>query len=424
VSDAPGTVAVDTHVADERIAPAERDILRRLAAHVAELADRPIEAEKRALWTAHNDLRPARPLLFIDPENGWREIITPDFLQCTGDLARAWEYRLRKEIHWGEAIRDDRVIEPCFNVGWVYTRTNWGLSEVVHGGADGGARRWDPPITNLDDLTGLRFPTIIVDRPATNRLTDLADDLFGDLLPVRRRAAWYWTTGLTWEAIKLRGLNQMMLDMYDHPAGLHRLMAFLRDGTMDLINHLEQGGLYTLNNEGDYVGSGGFGWTTGLPAPGFDGHVRTRDLWVLSESQETVGVSPTMFDEFVFPYQLSLVERFGLVCYGCCEPVDGRWHVVRRIPNLRRVSVSPWTDRARMAEALGDRYVYSLKPHPGLLAAPSLDEDAIRADIRDALTKAAGCHLEIIMKDNHTLRRQPERAARWVHLARQEIDRC
>jgi len=423
MTDAPGDVVFDTHLADETISDADRQVLRELAREVAELAHRDIEKQKRQLWTQHNELQPTRPLVFCDPENGWQEIITDDQHRCTGQLARQWEHLLRKEIFWGRSMRDDRVIEPWFNVGHVFTRTTWGLVERNIGGQDGGAGRWESPIKDLNNLAGLHFQKIIVDRDATERRLELARNVFGEILPVRLRGGFYWTVGLTYEYVKLRGLGELMTDMYDNPAGVHRLMAFLRDGTMDMINHLEQENLSTLNNEGDYVGSGGFGWTTQLPAPGFDGHVRTRDLWVLSESQETVGVSPAMFEEFIFPYQLSLVQRFGLVCYGCCEPVHSRWHVIRRIPNLRRVSVSPWCDREKMAEYLADRYIYSLKPNPSLLAAPSFDEDAIRKDARDALEKARGCHLEIIMKDNHTICNDPQRVIDWVRIVREEIDK-
>jgi len=41
-----------------------------------------------------------------------------------------------------------------------------------------------------------------------------------------------------------------------------------------------------------------------------------------------------------------------------------------------------------------------------------------------AVTKAAGCRgVEIIMKDVHTLHGQPHRLARWVSLAREQIQR-
>jgi hypothetical protein len=77
------------------ISPAERAILRDLAARVAELAARPIEKEKRELWYRHNALRSVRPLVFCDPENGSNEIITPESLLCQGELARHWEMILR-----------------------------------------------------------------------------------------------------------------------------------------------------------------------------------------------------------------------------------------------------------------------------------------------------------------------------------------
>jgi hypothetical protein len=422
MADLPGNVAQDTHVGDLTIDARERDILRRLAGRVAELADRPVEKEKRQLWLKHNALENVRPLLFCDPENGWSEIVTPDQLQCEHELARAWEHLLRKEIFWGEEMGDDRVIEPWFNVGWVYSRSDWGLHETNIGGDQGGARRWDSPVLSVQDLERLSYQTIEVDRPASMDLMAVACDTFSDVLPVRRRQAWYWTLGMTWEAIKLRGLEQIMVDMYENPELLHRLMAFLRDGTLNMVKFLEQEGLYTLNNEGDYVGSGGFGWTTALPVDDFSGQVRARDMWCLSESQETIGVSPRMFEEFVFQYQLPIMQYFGLVCYGCCEPVHDRWHLLRQVPNLRRVSVSPWCDRAQMAANLQDRYVYSLKPHPALLAGDRFDPEAVRADVRDALSKARGCHLEVIMKDNHTLRNDPERAKAWCRIVRQEIE--
>lgn len=147
------------------------------------------------------------------------------------------------------------------------------------------------------------------------------------------------------------------------------------------------------------------------------------DQWVLLESQETVGVGPKQFGEIFFPYQLSIAQRFGKCYYGCCEPVNKRWHVLKQIPNLARVSVSPWADEEVMAQELGSTCVYSRKPSPTLISTEHFDEDAIRADICKTLTIARGCRIEIIMKDVHTLNNEPWRLPRWVEIARQEIDR-
>lgn len=411
------------NTAPETFTSHDRQLLRTLAGQVAELAARPIEAEKQALWRRHNALQTTRPLVFCDPENGWHEIIRPEHIECEDELAREWEFRLRREIFWGAQMGDDRVIMPCFDVTHVATESDWGMHEMRIGGQHGGAYTWDAPLKDFTDMDKLHFPTITVDAAATERRAALAHDILGDLLLVRVRTQWWWTLGMTWTLVNLRGMLQIMYDMVDAPDDLHRLMAFLRDGHLAKLDWLEAQGLLSLNNDGAYVGSGGFGWTDELPQPDFAGHVRTCDLWGFAESQETVGISPAMFAEFVLPYQLPILSRFGLNCYGCCEPLDKRWEYVKQIPRLRRVSVSPWSNRAFMAEQLGAKYILSMKPNPADLARDSFDEDKVRSILRNDLRVTRNCHVEVIMKDNHTIRDDPRRVIRWVQIAREEADR-
>lgn len=401
----------------------DRNVLRFLAGRVAELSTRPVEEEKKRLWYKHNALQATRPPIFCDPENGWTEIITSDQMQCTGELAREWEMSLRKEIFWAESMGDDRVVERHFNVPYTYTETDWGMHETRIGGSGGGAYRWDAPLTDYADLDKLRYPEISVDHNATEKMVSLAEEILGDILEVRLRGVWWWTLGMTWTLVNLRGLTQVMLDMYDYPDDLHQLMAFLRDGHLAKLDFLEENGLLSLNNDGTYVGSGGFGWTDELPQSDFQGKVRTIDMWGFAESQETSQVSPEMFGTFILPYQLPILERFGINCYGCCEALDERWEYVKQIPRLRRVSVSPWADLEDMADKLGSGYILSLKPNPAYLAVPSIDEDSIRRQLRKAMEITKGCRVEIIMKDNHTIGNNPDNVTRWCRIAREEAGR-
>ena len=402
----------------------DRDMLHSLAMQVADVAARPEQARKRELWRKHNALEPTRPVVFCDPENGWNEILPQQTLACVGDVARHWEFHLRKELFWGDSMGDDRVIEPVFNVGWVASVSDWGMQQAIRSAGEGGAFVWDGPLKSYDDLELLRYPHVTVDAPASEALLALAESVFGDALTVRRHQMWWWTMGLTQTAIFLRGYETYLTDMCAEPEGLHRFMALLRDGAMSLIDELEQKGLLCLNNGGDYVGSGGFGYTDALPQPDFDGHhVRPIDMWGFGESQETSSVGPEQFAEFVFPYQLPLLERFGLNCYGCCEPLDLRWHTVKQIPRLRRVSVSPWCNLEGMAQNLGADYVYSMKPNPAPLAVPRLDQDLIRNSLRQALDITKDCRVEVIMKDNHTIGRNPQNVIDWCRIAREEADR-
>lgn len=402
----------------------EETLLANLARQVRELAEHPREQEKRRLWTRHNDLDPVRPLSYCHPENGWNEIITQSEIQSAHPLARAWEMRLRKKIYRGTHLLDDKVIEATFALNHIAVDTGWGLKEERIGGEDGGAYTWKPPLEDYEkDFVKLAYPDFIVDHEKTARLLDYATHLFDGVLDVHLYRDWVYSVGLTVDLINLRGLETLMMDFYDEPDYVHKTMAFLRDGYMRRLQWLEDNDLLCRNSGGEYVGSGGTGWTSQLPPPAQRGRVLLRDRWGFAESQETVGVSPAMFEEFVYPYQVPLMERFGLNCYGCCEPLDQRWHVVKNLPRLRRVSVSAWADVEKMAENLGNRYVFSWKPNPSMLATPEIDERRIREAVRETLDKTRGCVLEIVMKDNHTLGGNPEHAVRWCRIVEEEIEK-
>ena len=150
-----------------QVARKDRERLRRLAERVAALAARPEEAEKRERWYAHNALQPGQPLLLVDPENGWNEIVTPASLECEGNLARRWEMVLRKELFWGEAVRDDKPIEPLFEVGYTYTDSEWGVEETYHGGLSGQSYAWEGAIRGPEDVAKIRTPRIEVDYRTT-----------------------------------------------------------------------------------------------------------------------------------------------------------------------------------------------------------------------------------------------------------------
>jgi hypothetical protein len=402
-------------------------ILRGLFQRKVEIAQDPIMAERRQLWAQHASLRPQRPMILAETCGVLDELVPVSSLQCQEDWARGMERGLRELIFRCEQVKDDWVVEPRITWQWDVTIGDYGVqTELVRGQNEGklGSYHWDPPIQDLDrDFDKLHFRALSVDREKSLAWRDFLHDHFGDILPVEFRASYWWTTGLTWNAINLIGLVPLMMAMYDNPAGLHHLMAFLRDECLHLMDWFEQEALLSPNNEDDYVGSGSIGYTNALPRPGWKqgDPVRIADLWGLSESQETVGVSPRLFEEFVFPYQLPVISRFGLSYYGCCEPVHTRIHIIKQIPNLRRISVSPWCDQQIMAQECGRKIIFCRKPNPTLISTKTFDEDAIRQDIRTTLEAAQQCALELVMKDVHTLNNQTARLGRWVQIAREEI---
>ncbi len=411
-----------------QIAASDRTTLRELAKRVAEIAADPVQDERREIWYAQNALEPIRPPVFVSPDYSWEELIPDDALACESEYAREIEVALRRRIYAHEHFGDDQVVDADWCVPHALRRTGRGLAKKIREPEmRTGAHAYEPVIESMEDVERLRTPTAEHDPEESERRIAWHEELFGDILRVRLHGVWWWSLGLIDEWTPLRGIQQTYLDMMDNPELLHAGMRRLMEGRLAWLDQLEQQGVLSLNNANDYVGSGCFGFTRKLPQEDFDGHVRPRDMWGFCEAQTMAAVSPAMHEEFVLRYQLPILERFGLNCYGCCEPLDRMLDLLlERVPRLRRVSISAWADVRRSAEQLGDRAIFSWKPDPAALAAVSFDADALRASIRETVEICAdhGCALEIVMRTTHTCNNRPERFDRCAEIAMEEARRA
>ncbi len=422
-------VSREERLAKYNLSQHDIEILRQLAGRLVEIAHSPVNLERKNAWYRHDKIGNSRPMILTEVFDVRDEHapLPRSIIKCENSWARNIEWQLRLEIYQFDILKDDHVVEPYWNLNWHVHVGDFGVEILQHTGENYGGmagKSWDPPLKNLDkDLDKLHPFTYSVDRETTMAEKQYLDKVFGDILPVRIRGRCWWSMGLTLDVVLLVGLENLMMDMITNPKGLHRLLAFLRDNYIAYAEWLEKEGLLSLNNENDSFGSGGLVYTHDLPQPGKKpgDPVRMKDLWIFLESQETVGVGPKQFEEIVFPYQLSIAPRFGKCYYGCCEPLHTRVNIIKRLPNLARVSVSPWANQEIMGEALGKELIFSRKPHPLLVSTEHFDEDAIRADIRKTMNAAKGCRLEFIMKDVHTLYNEPNRLARWVEIAREEV---
>jgi len=201
-------------------------------------------------------------------------------------------------------------------------------------------------------------------------------------------------------------------------------MSILEAGNRRLVEQYQELGLLSLNNDGTYHSSGGVGYTDELPAPDFDGeHVRPCDMWASAESQEMAQCSPRMHEEFCLTYERRLLAPFGLNGYGCCEDLTDKLDYVLEIPNIRRISISPFADVERCAERLRGDYIFSWKPHPAHLVG-RFSRERVRNYIRHTIEVAQehGCVLEMVLKDTHTCEHHPERFTWWTEIARELVE--
>lgn len=400
--------------------------LRDLGKRVAEVAVQPEQAEKAGLWRAVNRLRTGRPpvLVWIS-SNAWTEI-PEDRLVTEGELAQSYERDLRRRLYYAEYVNDDRVITDAVPVPLVMHHSGWGVEAKSTAPAEArGARSYEGVLRTFADLERITPPRVTVDWDATARQVEIVRGIFDGILRVETAVYWGNNYGFApMDTLAIwRGFEQLFLDLTENPGFVHDAMARLTAGEAGVLEQLEaQGALHLNNGRGEWVGTGGLGETDELPAPGFDGRVRLRDVWVTCSAQIFAPVSPAMHEEFCLRYERPLLERFGLTCYGCCEPLDKKIGILKTIRNLRRVSISPWADVATAAAGLRDNYILSWKPNPAIASGELWDSAAARRQLREFLHVTRGCIREIILKDVETVRGEPMRLTEWLRIAREEIE--
>lgn len=416
-----------------KISDTDKGILQEMARKFRSLCERPCEAEKIRLWKDHNDLKETRPLLLVDMENGWNEAVRFDRdIQCEGYMAQDWEMWFRKEIFWAEKLQDDKPLTPVFYLPHRAVNTEWGIGEnKVEIGEDdkNKAYSWTATMKDMDDEEfeeldmekAIQDPVVVVDEKASEAAFTLAKEIFGGIVEVRMRTWWFWSSHIALAYANFRGLDGMMYDFYDFPEKVHEIFAKLTSGYIKKLQFLEANHLLYQNTDNTFVGSGGLGLTDSLHTD--PDHVTLKTMWGLCEAQECGDISPEMFHEFIYPYHKQVAEFFGLTCYACCEGIDEKWEWVKELPNLRRVSISQWSDMAKMSDYLKGDFIYSYKANSAHVTVPDMNEEVIRGELRRMFEKTRENRVEVVLKDLHTISNKPEQVIRWVQIAREELNR-
>ena len=268
----------------------------------------------------------------------------------------------------------------------------------------------------------MRPPRHEIDESATSVNIARLQEAIGDLIPInvdRAPAYRMWSGDISTDLGYLRGMEHFMMDMCDHSEWLHRLAAFMRDGILRTHEQAEAAGDWGLAAHQNQAMP--YAEELRDPAPNVTG-VRRKELWGYMAAQEFTGVSPEMHNEFLLQYQLPILKAFGLVAYGCCEDLTCKIDMLRQIPNLRRIAVSPFANVARCAEQIGTDYVLSYRPSPADMVSYDFNPDRIRHILRRDLQACRNCHMDITLKDVQTVQGDPDRMCRWVALTREVID--
>lgn len=403
--------------------PEDTAIIRELAKAYLEVCQRHAAEGRAEQWRALNSLRATRPLIYTRAF-AWREM--PEArLRCADPFLQPYENFFRHRLFW-DSLGDDAVFTPWVTVPAVHASGSgnlWGLEvKKISSAQDGGANIWDHPIKEERDLDRLVAIPHQINEEATAQHLARVQSLLGDIITVNLdRAPRHRETDadLSTQLGYLRGIEQFMLDLYERPEWLHRLLDFMCHAVLSAHQAAEDAGDWRLcNHENQQMP-----YADELEAPAANSRpVKRRELWSRCDAQEWTCVSPEQFDEFLFSRQEKIIRQFGLIGYGCCEDLTKKIGVITRLPNLRRIAVPPAANVAANAEQIGSRYVISYRPSPADMVSYGFDEARIATILRRDLAACRGLQVDITLKDVETVEGDPNRVRKWVALTRRVID--
>jgi hypothetical protein len=408
----------------ETIIRKDREILRNLAKKQLEIAHSDKMKKLYAEWHAHGSFASgSRPMITVELVTFENEIIPP-LMQCESETARKIEWKLHSNIVNHTLFHDDSVVKDYYDLRWATSFVPFGIElRVEHAKSENKESLGHHFLSGIQDLHEdfykLKASNYTLNKEYTLKYKSFVDEILGDIFLVKLEGGCQ-SVSLTQNLVHIMSMENMFISMYDYPDEFKLMMDMQTNDYLKFFDYIEMENVLSETTGEQWLNQGSYCFTNELPNQ--KKHFTTKDIWGYMDSQETVGVSADMFNEFMYPYYKKIADRFGLISYGCCEPVDPIYEkCISNISNLKKISISAWCNEQYMGEQLKNkRIIYLRKPRPNYLGVgTNLDEDEIKKHINTTIKAAKGCQLEFSTRDVYSVNHSPDKVKRYIEIIRE-----
>lgn len=393
-------------------------ILKELGCQLAEIASLPIQEEKKKLWRANNSLRPLRPMVFIE-QLPWHELNDCEelTLKCEDEFLREIEQGIRRTLYKWHHFPADMVVENQISIPKTINGLHYGLrikEEIIALDSANSvvSHKYIDQCESEEALAALSSDQVQIDKELDNQRLASLKDIFQGIIPVRLSGI--MANCAVWDRIsKARPAEAIMYDIADRPEFVLKIAEKFRDLTLSTLEQCEELGLLDVELP---TANATIVYTDDLPPLGYDPlHPKASDCWSFGMAQIFSTVGPDTHEELEIDIMKPLYERFGLINYGCCEPLEKKIHLIRKIRNVRKISVSPWAKIDESAEQMGRDYVFSGKAHPSFVASGQLDKENVIKQTEQMIQscRRSNTPCEIVLKDISTVSYRPKTLSEW-----------
>ncbi len=402
----------------------DKNILRALVTEYMELSEKLRRKEKIELWKSLNRSKMQRPMVLID-QLPWMELACPELeIKCSDPYWQGVETNLRQTIYKAKNFPVDMVLDNFITIPKYAYTTGYGLQPKVEllgeEGTSAYSQHFENLLNTMDDVNKITDMQAVYNEEATKTVYDDAVEAFGDIAPVKLSGVSFHIG--VWDFIsQVLQPEEILFAFYDNPDLLHGAMERLTQSVIAGVEACDKLGIH--NDIVNLCHCSHIYTDELLPDSGESKGPLAKNCWAFGLAQVFTSISPELFNEFEIPYVSRMAEKFGMLYYGCCDRLDDRLQYVKTIPNVKKVSCSPWSDRKNFAENIGNKIILSNKPNPAYLS-DGYDEELIRKDLQLTcdLARANGVNAEFILKDVSTVKNQPERLNKWAEIAMSVVE--
>jgi len=398
--------------------------LRELAHEYMSIATLPVQREKMELWKAFNRHDSVRPMVLID-QLPWNELNGSGELTCICEdpFLKQVETKLRQTIYQWKHFPVDMVVEPILTIPFCAKGNSCGMKVQEDTAATDTANSvishsYQNQLEEEEDLAKIKDITFAYSREQSAEWLEATKYVFDGIIPVRQAGGMTMNHLGIWDRLStLMGVENIYYELIDRPEFIHKIMERMTEAYIAGIKQANEWGLYDTSQNLCHCSV----VYNDEQLPDFGAGVGSDSYhsWGFGMAQLFTSVSPEVTAEFEVPYISRLAEYFQMIYYGCCDRLDDRLDIVCKIPNVKKISCSPWSNREIFAEKLPKNIIMSNKPTPAYLAGDIMSVEEVEADLRRTCIAARSNNvsLEMILKDISTVHYQPERLTQWAECA-------
>lgn len=252
----------------------------------------------------------------------------------------------------------------------------------------------EPLLKNYTDLKSLSMPDFYKSglMPLAHRMYEELKEIAGDDLRISFPQWFRSPFGL---ASHLRGVNNILADLYLNPQFVHRLMRILTDARKEWYRERAR----FLNSPIE---------------PG-----------VLSNDEiNSPSLSPKLYEEFILPYEKELCEFHGSIVYWhSCGNTTELASSIGKIPRLCLFHMGPWTNMRKARQAIRDSTAFEkcLMPTRDVYFATSEQMKAQLEEIREIMNGSAYTVRADAFQIVRGLDRDLAKIKMWSEIAREKL---